>query len=295
MKRPLFYGCGTALVTPMRSNGTIDYVEFEHLVERQIRRGADALIVCGTTGESATLTDAEHGELFRIAVGTAGKRVPVIAGTGSNDTAHAVRRSLLAAECGADGLLLVTPYYNKTNQEGLVRHFTAITAAAQLPAILYNVPSRTGMSIEPATAQRLAADPYVCGIKEASGNTAQAARIAALCGEELPLYSGNDNDTLALLALGGQGVISVASNLMPQAFHDLCAAWQCGDVREARQLQLWLLPLCDALFCDVNPLPVKYAMERLGWAAGTCRPPLYDLPDEKKHKINQVLQQYQLI
>ncbi len=295
MKKPLFTGCGTALITPMYPDGRVNYSEFERLAEAQIQSGVDALVVCGTTGESATLTDEEHCELFRRAVQVTRKRVPVIAGTGSNNTAHAIQRSKAAAACGVDGLLLVTPYYNKTNQNGLVCHFNAIVDAVSLPAIVYNVPSRTGVNIEPTTAKRLAEDPRICGIKEASGNMAQSLRILSQCGEDLPLYSGNDGDTLPLLALGGVGVISVVSNLLPAEMHALCAAWQKGDYRKARELQYALQPLCEALFSDVNPMPVKYAMERIGWSAGLCRPPLYDLELEKKNKLDAVLRQYELI
>lgn len=295
MKRCLFTGCGTALITPMTPTGSIDETEFSRLIEHQIEQGVDALIVCGTTGESATLTDAEHERLFRRAVAVAAKRVPVIAGTGSNDTAHAVHRSQMAAECGADGLLLVTPYYNKTSQNGLVEHFSAITEEAKIPAIVYNVPSRTGMNIEPTTAKELARNEWICGIKEASGSTAQAVRIAALCGDDLPLYSGNDSDILSMLALGGKGVISVVSNLLPAAVHRLCKVWQRGEVLHAQKLQLALSPLVDALFSEVNPVPVKYAMQRIGWSAGECRMPLWKLSESKKQMIDELLQRYELI
>ena len=295
MKRPLFYGCGTALVTPMREDGSVDYGEFERLVEDQIQRGADALIVCGTTGESPTLNDEEKIELFKVAVSAAQKRVPVIAGTGSNDTAHTVRLSQKAANCGADGLLLVTPYYNKTNENGLAAHYLAITEAVQIPAIVYNVPSRTGVNLTPAVAQKLAADPWICGIKEASGNTAQAVRIAALCGEDLPLYAGNDNDTLALLALGGYGVISVVSNLLPEKVHTLCKVWRSGELARAREIQLELSFWSEALFSDVNPIPIKYAMQRAGWNVGRGRLPLCEATYSAKAKVDEILLRYELI
>lgn len=295
MKNPLFYGSGTALITPMDAEGHVSYGEFERLADDQIRRGADALIVCGTTGESATLTDEEHCQLFRCAANAACGRVPVIAGTGCNDTAHTIRLSEQAARCGADGLLLVTPYYNKTNQEGLVRHFTAVVNTVQIPAIVYNVPSRTGVDIAPQTAQRLSENKWIAGIKEASGSAAKAARICGQCGDVLPLYSGNDTDTLAFLALGGIGVISVAANLMPEMLHQLCAAWTHGDLDMARRLQLRLMPLCDALFCDINPMPVKYAMQQIGWRAGSCRLPLCEPEEEKKEQIDAVLHQFELI
>lgn len=295
MKTPLFYGSGTALVTPMDAEGNVDYNEFERLAEDQIRRGADALVVCGTTGESATLTDEEHCRLFRCAASAACGRIPVIAGTGCNDTAHTIRLSEQAARCGADGLLLVTPYYNKTNQEGLIRHFTAIVNAVQLPAIVYNVPSRTGVDMTPQTAKKLSENEWIVGIKEASGSAAQTARIRSLCGDALPVYSGNDTDTLAFLALGGNGVISVAANLAPEKLHRLCAAWMAGDWAMARRLQLCMTPLFDALFCDVNPMPVKYAMQRVGWRVGGCRLPLCELSGEKKKQIDTVLRLFELI
>ena len=295
MKKLLFTGCGTALVTPMTSDGAVNEAEFERLVEYQIVQGADALIVCGTTGESATLSDEEHKRLFRKAVDVAQKRVPIIAGTGTNDTAHTIWRSYSAAECGADGLLMVTPYYNKTSQKGLVAHYRAVLEQVPLPTIVYNVPSRTGMNIEPKTARQLADLEWVCGMKEASGNTAQAAQIAALCQDKLPLYSGNDSDTLALLSLGGKGVISVVSNLIPAKIHNLCTAWQNGDTDIARLIQLALVELCDAMFCEVNPIPVKYAMTRMGWSVGDCRLPLYRIGEEKKQKIDRALQMFELI
>ena len=295
MKRPVFTGSGTALITPMNLDGSVNYDEFERLADEQIRRGTDALVVCGTTGESATLSDEEHLQLFRCAASAACRRVPVIAGTGSNDTAHTIRLSQAAACCGVDGLLLVTPYYNKTNAEGLVRHFTAVANAVQLPVIVYNVPSRTGMSLTAETAQKLAENPWIFGIKEASGSTAQAMRIRCLCGAKLPLYAGNDTDILSVLALGGSGVISVAANLVPELVHRLCAAWQHGDSAMAQRLQFQLAPLCDALFCDVNPMPVKYAMQRIGWKAGPCRLPLYEPSAEKKESIDTVLRNFELI
>jgi len=292
-KQPIFYGSGTALITPMLPDGSVNYEEYERLADDQIRRGTEALIVCGTTGESATLTAAEHLELFRRAVKAADGRVPVIAGTGSNNTAHAAQLSVQAAQCGVDGLLLVTPYYNKTSQQGLIQHFETIARAAELPILLYNIPSRTGIALQEDTAALLAQNQYVCGLKEASGSFAYAARLQSRCG--LPLYAGNDTDILAVLAIGGCGVISVASNLVPELVFRLCTAWRAGEIETARQLQLQLMPLCDALFCEVNPMPVKYAMQRIGWNAGPCRLPLWELSKEKKRQIDAVLAQYELI
>ncbi|MBQ7859825.1 MAG: 4-hydroxy-tetrahydrodipicolinate synthase [Faecalibacterium sp.] len=293
MKQPVFYGSGVALVTPMHPDGSVYYEEFERLVDDQICRGSDALIVCGTTGESATLTAQEHLELFRRAVDVSHGRVPVIAGTGSNDTAHAVDLSIHAANCGVDALLLVTPYYNKTSQEGLVQHFTTIADAAQLPILLYNIPSRTGLALKEETAAVLARNQWIRGLKEASGSFAYAAELQSIC--DLPLYAGNDTDILAILAVGGHGVISVAANLVPELVFRLCAAWRCGDTACAKKLQLELMPLCKALFCEVNPMPIKYAMQRVGWKTGPCRLPLWELSKDKKRQIDKVLQKYELI
>ena len=295
MKKPLFTGSGVAIITPMYEDGSVNFDELARLVDDQIVHGTDAIIICGTTGECSTLTDEEHLACIEIAVKTANHRVPVIAGTGSNDTDHGCGMSHKAAELGADGVLLVTPYYNKTSQAGLVAHFTAMVEAAGIPAILYNVPSRTGVNIAPETAKELSKNPLINGIKEASGNISQVAKIAALCGDDLVLYSGNDDQVLPLLAFGGKGVISVVSNIAPQAVHDCCQAWFDGDVQKARALQLKLIPLCDAMFCDVNPIPVKYAMNRIGWAAGECRLPLVEPDAKKKKQIDEALKAFSLL
>ena len=215
--------------------------------------------------------------------------MPVVAGAGSNDTAHGCALAAGAANCGADALLMVTPYYNKTSQAGLIAHFTAMAEAGGIPVILYNVPSRTGVNIKPETAKKLSEHPLVNGIKEASGNIAQVAQIAAACGDALNIYSGNDDQVVPLLSLGGKGVISVVSNIAPTLVHDCCKAWFDGDAETARRLQLEMLPLCDAMFCDVNPIPVKYAMNLLGWAAGKCRLPLVEPGEAQKVKIEQTL------
>ena len=279
MKQPVFTGAGVAIITPMFPYGTVNFDELGRLIDDQIAHGTDAIIICGTTGESATLTHEEHAECIRYAVERTAKRVPVVAGTGSNDTAYAITLSQHAEAVGADALLLVTPYYNKASQRGLIRHFTTIANAVHLPCILYNVPSRTGCNLLPATLAELAKIPNINGVKEASGSLAQASEIAALCGDELNLYSGEDGLILPILALGGKGVISVLSNVAPQYTHDLCAAWFAGDVARCRKMQLDALPLVHALFADVNPIPVKWAMNRLGWAAGPLRLPMCD-PDE---------------
>ena len=289
MKQPVFTGAGVAIITPMHEDGSINFEELGRIIEDQIARGTDAIIICGTTGECSTMVDAEQIKTVQYAVDTVAHRVPVIAGAGSNDTAHGCALAKEAAACGADALLMVTPYYNKTSQDGLVAHFTAMAEAGGIPVILYNVPSRTGLNIAPATAKKLSAHPLVNGIKEASGNIAQVAQIAALCGDELNIYSGNDDQVVPLLSLGGKGVISVVSNIAPKLVHDCCAAWFAGDTAQARKLQLEMLPLSDAMFCDVNPIPVKYAMNLLGWKAGKCRMPLVEPNETKKAAIEKAL------
>ena len=290
MKTPIFTGAAVAIITPMLPDGSVDYKGLADLVEFQIKGGTDAIVICGTTGESATLKDDEHLECIRVAVETAAGRVPVIAGTGSNYTEHAVEMSKEAKARGADALLLVTPYYNKTTQRGLVASFNTIVDAAGLPAILYNVPSRTGVNIESATAKELAKNPLICGIKEASGNISQIAMTAALCGDELPLYSGNDDQVAPILALGGKGVISVVSNVAPEPMHRMCQLWFEGKVEESRDLQLQLMGLCKAMFCEVNPIPVKAALGMMGLPAGPCRLPLVPLSDDHAEQVRRELQ-----
>ena len=276
MKQPVFTGAAVAIITPMHADGTVNFEELGRIIDDQIAHGTDAIVICGTTGESAALSHEEHVECIRFAVKHTAKRVPVIAGTGSNDTAFAIEISKEAEEAGADALLLVTPYYNKTSQAGLIAHYTAIANAVTLPCIIYNVPSRTGVNLQPATLAELAKLPNVNAVKEASGNISQVADVAALCGEELNIYSGNDDQIVPILSLGGKGVISVLSNVAPQQAHDICAAWFSGDTAKSLELQLKALPLCQALFADVNPIPVKWAMKRLGWNAGPLRLPLVE-------------------
>ena len=273
---PLFTGCATALITPFRG-GEMDKNAFIRLLRRQLEGGVDALVVAGTTGESPTLTDTEKEWLFTAAVkevAASGRKIPVIAGTGSNNTRRAVELSRMAEDCGADGLLVVTPYYNKASEEGLIGHYTAVTRATSLPVIPYHVPSRTGCKMSPAACKRLSALPRMAGLKDATGDVSFTARVAALCGDSLPLYSGNDDLTLPVLSLGGVGVISVVSNLCPAAMTRLCRLWREGKTAEAKALQLALIPLCDALFCEVNPIPVKAAMEMLGLCTAEVRLPL---------------------
>ncbi len=295
MKKPVFTGVGVAVVTPMHPDGSINFDVLGQILEDQIARGTDAIVICGTTGECSTLTDEEQLAAIQYAVDTVAHRVPVVAGAGSNDTAHGCALAARAAACGADALLMVTPYYNKTSQAGLVAHFTAMAEAGGIPVIVYNVPSRTGVNITPQTARELSCHPLINGIKEASGNITQVAQIAAACGDELNIYSGNDDQVLPLLALGGKGVISVVSNIAPTLVHDCCQAWFDGDTGKARRLQLEMLPLCDAMFCDVNPIPVKYAMNLLGWQAGKCRLPLVEPGDAQKAGIEATLREKGLL
>ncbi len=274
MKQAVFLGAATALVTPMHQDGTLNFSEMKRLTEWQIRQGIQALVVCGTTGECAALNRKEHLQAIACVVEQAAGRVPVIAGSGSNDTAFSVVTSKEAASIGADALMSVTPYYNKTTQEGLIRHFFTIAEAANLPMIVYNVPSRTGMDITLETCQKLSEHPLIAGIKEASGNMSKALHIIAQCGENLPVYSGNDDIAAPILSIGGKGVVSVVSNLLPGPMSDLCRYGLEENMEACRQLQQHLLPLIDGLFAQVNPIPVKKAMNLAGWQAGPCRMPL---------------------
>ena len=295
MKKPVFTGAAVAIITPMRADGSVDFEELGRIIDDQINNGTDAIVICGTTGESPTMTDEEHTACIRYAVKKTAGRVPVIAGTGSNDTKYAIWLSRQAQADGADALLLVTPYYNKTSQAGLIAHYTAIADAVDLPCILYNVPSRTGCNLTAASLKQLAKHPNINAVKEASGNISQVAEIAAACGEELNLYSGNDDQIVPLLALGGKGVISVLSNVAPRYTHDICAKWFAGDTAGSLAMQLAALPLCKALFADVNPIPVKWAMNRLGWHAGACRLPLVDPDEAVQAQLDSALRAFGLL
>lgn len=290
---PVFTGSGTAVITPMTADGAVDYKVYREFIEFQIENKTDAIISCGTTGESSTLNRREHVAVLQTAIEQAKGRVPVIAGTGSNDTASCIELSREACRLGADALLLVTPYYNKTSQRGLLAHYTAVADAVDRPILLYNVPSRTGLNLRPATAAALARHPRIVGLKQANGSMSETAEIAASC--DLSLYAGNDSETVPLLSLGGVGVISVLANLMPLKMHELCARWFSGDTEESRRLQLELLPLCDALFSDVNPIPVKEALRLMGWPVGPCRLPLYSMTEEKRAALADVLRRYHLL
>ena len=295
MKQPVFTGAAVAIITPMHADGTVNFEELGRIIDDQIAHGTDAIVICGTTGESAALSHEEHVECIRFAVKHTAKRVPVIAGTGSNDTAFAIEISKEAEEAGADALLLVTPYYNKTSQAGLIAHYTAIANAVTLPCIIYNVPSRTGVNLQPATLAELAKLPNVNAVQEARGNISQVADVAALCGEELNIYSGNDDQIVPILSLGGKGVISVLSNVAPQQAHDICAAWFSGDTAKSLELQLKALPLCHALFADVNPIPVKWAMKRLGWNAGPLRLPLVEPSAAVQQSLENEMKAYGIL
>lgn len=295
MKRPVFTGAAVAIITPMNTDGSVNYDELGRIIDDQIAHSTDAIVICGTTGESPTLTDEEHTECIRYTVKKTAGRVPVIAGTGSNDTKYAIWLSQQAEADGADALLLVTPYYNKTSQAGLLAHYTAIADAVHIPCILYNVPSRTGCNLTPATLAELAKHPNINAVKEASGNISHVAEIAAACGDSLNIYSGNDDQIVPLLSLGSKGVISVLSNILPQQTHDICAKWFAGDVAGSRALQLELLELANALFSDVNPIPVKEAMNLMGMQVGDCRLPLLGMDEAGRGKLAAVLTKYGLM
>ena len=294
MKRPVFTGLCTALVTPFRGDG-VNYEMLEALIERQITAGTDAIVLAGTTGESPTLTDAEKLEIFRIGVNTAAGRCKIIAGTGSNSTAKAVDLSQKAASIGVDAILAVTPYYNKSTQPGLIQYYTAVAESSGLPVIAYNVPSRTGVDIRVDTCRKLAEIPGIAGIKEASGDLSKIGRILAACGDALPVYSGNDDQTVPIMALGGAGVISVASNVVPGPMKELTDMCLAGEYPKAAAIQRKLLKLMDLMFCQVNPIPVKAAMALLGFDCGSCRPPLDALPDADVQKLRDCLDELELL
>ena len=294
MKNTVFCGAATAIVTPLTENG-IDFEQFGRLIEWQIDEGIDAIVVVGTTGEGSTLSDDEHKDAIRFCVDKVAGRVPVIAGTGSNDAAYAIELSRFACEAGADALLLVTPYYNKATQAGLVQFFTAIADASTKPCILYNVPSRTGCNILPETVAKLADHPNIVGIKEASGNISQIAELSRLVGDKMDIYSGNDDQIVPVLSLGGKGVISVLSHIMPAATSEMCKRFFDGDTKGACKLQLELLPLVDALFCEVNPIPVKAAVSAMGYCENYLRLPLTPMEKAHEEKLLALMKEQNLI
>lgn len=286
----IFRGASTALITPLNAEG-IDYENFGRLIDWQIEEGIDSLVICGTTGEGSTLSDEEHRDALEFAYKRAAGRVPMIAGTGSNDTAYAIDLTKFACEIGYEGMLLVTPYYNKATQNGLIKTFTAIADESTKPCILYNVPSRTGVNIEPATYGVLADHPMITGIKEASGNISKIVETMAIVGDRLDLYSGNDDQIIPLLALGGSGVISVLSNVLPKETSQMCHKFFEGKTDEALKMQLDYLPLINALFCEVNPIPVKAAMAAMGYGEDYLRLPLTPMEDANKQKLLTLMRQ----
>ena len=294
MKKEIFRGAGVAIITPFTETG-VNYNELGRIIEDQIAGGTDAIVITGTTGESATMTDAEHREAIRYTVEKVGGRIPVVAGTGSNETSYAIELSQYAEKVGADALLLVTPYYNKCTQNGLVAHYTKIADSVGIPAILYNVPSRTGVGIKTETYAKLSQHPRIVGVKEASGDLTAILRLRAATGDDFAVYSGNDDQIVPILSLGGSGVISVLSNVAPRAAHDICQHYFDGDVCTAAKMQIDYADLIDALFCEVNPIPVKTAMRRLGYDAGPLRMPLSEMEPVHAAQLDAALRKHGLL
>lgn len=289
MKKIIFKGCGTAIATPFTENG-VNLQEFQKLVEEQIKEGVDSIIVCGTTGESATMTEEERLQTIECAVKTAKGRIPIIAGTGSNNTKSVIEMNKKVEKIGVDGVLIVTPYYNKTTQEGLVKHYTEIAKNTKLPIILYNVPSRTGVNIKPETALKLSKIENIVGIKEASGDLSQIAQLANLCGDNLNIYSGNDDQVVPILSIGGIGVISVLSNIRPKYTHEMCYSYFEGNTKKASKMQIDAIPLINALFSEVNPIPVKEALNICGYNFGSPRLPLVNLSENNKKILKECIE-----
>lgn len=291
MKKVIFKGCGTAIITPFTEDG-VNFEEFRKMIEFQISEGVDSIIVCGTTGESSTMTTEEKKETIKFAIDVAAKRIPIIAGTGGNCTKSAIEMSKYAESVGADAVLVVTPYYNKTTQAGLIAHYKAIAEAISIPVVLYNVPSRTGLNITPATCLELSKIENIVAIKEASGNISQVAEIASLCGDNLAIYSGNDDQVLPILSLGGLGVISVLSHIIPRDVHNMVENFFNGNIKEATRLQLDTLKLTSSLFSEVNPIPVKAACNMMGFNVGTPRLPLIEMSDAGKERLRTEMINY---
>ncbi len=292
MKQPIFKGSCVALVTPFTQDG-VDFAKLEELIEWHISEGTDSILICGTTGEASTMPDEEHKEVIRFAVEKIAGRVHVMAGTGSNDTKHAIELSKYAESVGADSILTVTPYYNKTTQEGLYRHFKAVAEAISIPVILYNVPSRTNLNINPDTLKRLSEVPNIVGIKECNLN--QVAQTRLLCGDELIIYSGEDANVVPLMSLGGMGVISVMANIIPADTHKMAVSFLDGDIETSRSIQIKAVNLVNALFCEVNPIPVKAAMNLMGMNVGACRMPLVEISEKGLCQVRAALSEYGLI
>lgn len=295
MKNTIFTGAGVAIITPMNADGSINYDGFAENIEFQIANGTDAIIVCGTTGEASTMTDDEHIECIRFAVEKTAGRIPVIAGTGSNDTKYAVELSKIAQEKGADGLLLVTPYYNKASQKGLVAHFTAIADAVDIPIILYNIPGRTGVSIDMNTYKILGQHKNIVAVKEASGNISYTSKLIAQCGDLLDVYSGNDDIIVPMMSIGAKGVISVISNIIPKETHEITQLCLANNCEEAAKLQMKYLELINNLFIEVNPIPIKEAMNQMKMPSGPCRLPLCEMTDEHIETLKNSMKKIGLI
>lgn len=295
MKNPIFTGAGVAIITPFTTDGKVNEKVLAEIIEYQISHSTDAIVICGTTGESATLDHNEHTQAIKVAVDVTAGRIPVIAGTGSNDTAYALKLSNDAEKLGVDGLLMVTPYYNKASQEGLIKHFNYVADRVSTPIILYNVPSRTGCEIKPETYAELAKHKMIYAAKEATGNLSSIAKTISLVPEDFAIYSGNDDQITPIMSLGGKGVISVLSNILPQVAHDIAQSALDGDFKKSAELQLKYLELCNAMFMDVNPIPVKVAMRLMGIDVGPLRLPLCDMTPANTEKLKSVLQKYELI
>lgn len=295
MKNPIFTGAGVAIVTPFTPDGKVNFPVLKEIIEYQIEHSTDCIVICGTTGESSTLSHKEHTEAINYTVQVVDGRIPVIAGTGSNDTAYAMELSNEAEKAGVDGLLMVTPYYNKASQEGLYKHFTYVADRVSTPIVLYNVPSRTGCEIKPETYAALSKHKMIYAAKEATGNLSAIAKTISLCDKDFAVYSGNDDQITAIMSLGGKGVISVLSNILPQIAHDIAAAALKGDFTKSAELQLKYLELCNAMFIDVNPIPVKVAMRMMGWDVGPLRLPLCDMNARDTEKLKEILIKYELI
>ncbi len=291
----IFTGSGVAIITPFNEDETINYPELKKLIEFQIENGTDAIIICGTTGEASTLTDEEQIDCVRYAVEVVNKRIPVIAGAGSNHTSHAIELAQGCEKAGADAVLLVTPYYNKTTQKGLIKHYKMIAESINIPIILYNVPSRTGLNITPKTCYELSKIKNIVAIKEASGNISQVAEIAALCGPDFDIYSGNDDQVLPLMALGGKGVISVLANVAPRYTHDMVASYLNGDTKTATKMQLDALHLINMLFCETNPIPVKAAVGLMGYNTGSCKMPLCEMDEKNFENLKKAMEDFGII
>ena len=295
MKNTIFTGAGVAIVTPFNADGSVNYDALGNLIEFQIENETDAIIICGTTGEASTLTDDEQIDVIKFTVDKVNKRVPVVAGAGSNDTAHGINLCKRCEQVGADGLLMVTPYYNKTTQKGLVKYYTDIAASVDLPVIMYSVAGRTGLNIAPKTVEELSKIENIVAVKEASGNLSQVADIASRCGDRLDIYSGNDDQVLPVLSLGGKGVISVLSNVAPKYTHDMVMSYINGDTQKATKMQLDCIDLIHSLFSEVNPIPVKEALNMMGLNAGGYRAPLVEMESENKARLEASMKAFGLI